>query len=260
MCLSSQQAPAWVRDGCRGTCTAVMARPKTCLLTVSTAALFATYRNDQKWELCRIQGVEAYMCSNWSHLGSPELIFEWSVITSCHTNNSPARCLNVVGHHLLCGFHISKRENFGRRRTVHNSLPPSQERNHPEHLCVLVSQWEMGKSQKSRNLQLREGEKAQSINIGSLTVTLHVQVFCSISSSFWHLCWGGFCGQPPVFAKFFCFQTGCLFFSSKLQCCITFPFKYSHAYANPSFIQHNSKWVLFWVCKYINWFLSNMLL
>lgn len=74
-CLSCQQAPARGRDGCRGTCAAAMARLKTCPLTVSTAVLFALYRNDQKCELCRIQGVEAYMCSNWSHSGLPRLNF-----------------------------------------------------------------------------------------------------------------------------------------------------------------------------------------
>lgn len=39
----------------------------------------------------------------------------------------------------------------------------------------------MGKGQKSRNLWLREGEKAQGINTGSQTMTLHVQVFWGLS-------------------------------------------------------------------------------
>lgn len=43
----------------------------------------------------------------------------------------------------------------------------------------------MDRSQKSRNLQLREREKVQEINVGSLTVSLHVPVLCGISSSFW---------------------------------------------------------------------------
>lgn len=123
----------------------------------------------------------------------------------------------------LCGAHISKGENFGHRQAVHNSLSPSQERNHLEFLSPSVSQWEMGKSQKFRNLQLREGEKAQRINIGSLTVTLHVQVFCGISSSFWHLGW-------VLSLLIFCFQTGLGFFLPSYNIAITLSFQYSHVY------------------------------
>lgn len=84
------------------------------------------------------------------------------------------------------------------------------------------------------------GEKAQRILLGSLAVTLRVQVLCGISSSFWHLSWDRFCGQPPLVARF-CFQTGFSFFSFRYIILYYLPFKYSHVYADTSFIKHNSK-------------------
>lgn len=59
--------------------------------------------------------------------------------------------MNVLGHHLLCGSHISKRENFGCRQIARNSLSPSQEHNHREFLGISEGSEVSGKWARAKN-------------------------------------------------------------------------------------------------------------